>query len=108
MQLFFSRERQEYYIFIPLEQVQTPGSVTFERDAMREFRDILVADIHTHGLYPAFWSSVDNADEKGWRFYIVVGNLDQDYPTVKARIGANGHFRDIPLPNEEGSMKYWR
>lgn len=59
----------------------------------------LVVDIHSHGNIDAFFSSTDNADDAGEvKVALVVGNLDQDVPTLAARVCANGMFIDMPLP----------
>lgn len=64
-----------------------------------EFDDnpLSLVDIHSHNTMRPFWSATDDADEQGLRFYVVVGNLDQDTPTARARIGVYGHHLDIPL-----------
>lgn len=64
-----------------------------------EFDDnpLSVVDIHSHNTMRPFWSTTDDADEQGLRFYVVVGNLDQEMPTARARVGVYGHHLDIPL-----------
>ena len=54
-----------------------------------------VIDLHSHGTLPAFWSDTDNADEQGLRFYVVVGSLDTECPTILARVGIYGHHWDV-------------
>jgi PRTRC genetic system protein A len=55
-----------------------------------------ILDLHSHGNMPAFWSAVDNADEGGFRFYAVIGRLDER-PEIKLRLGAYGYHVDVPL-----------
>ena len=49
-------------------------------------------EIHSHGTYQAFWSSVDNEDEVSHRLYAVVGdfphfNYDTKHILVRAATG---------------------
>lgn len=69
-------------------QAQTPTSVAYE-DAPST-----VLDLHSHGPAQPFWSSTDNADEKGLRFYAVIGNLTYGLrvPRICLRAGVYGHF----------------
>lgn len=71
------------------EQTATPASVDYadQSDA--------VIDVHSHGRMGAFWSTTDNADEQGLRFYAVIGNIDTDYPTLLVRVGVYGHHWPI-------------
>lgn len=64
-----------------------------------EFDDnpLSVVDIHSHNTMRPFWSTTDDADEQGLRFYVVIGNLDQAMPTARARAGVYGYHLDIPL-----------
>ncbi len=72
------------------EQVATPAGVDYLNDGDA------VVDLHSHGVLPAFWSATDNCDECGLRFYVVVGNLGEEFPTLRARVGVYGHHYDIP------------
>ena len=55
---------------------------------------ILVAEIHSHNCFPAFWSSTDDQDEKGYRIYGVYGSFDAEV-TERFRFGVGGKFFDI-------------
>lgn len=59
----------------------------------------LVMDIHSHGCAIAFFSIIDDADEQGLRFYMVVGKLNTLLPQVEFRLGVYGYF--APLQIEE-------
>lgn len=62
----------------------------------REF--LLVADIHSHGRFKAFWSSQDCADEKGSRLFGVMGGFHQKgCYTERFRIGCGGNFMEADL-----------
>ena len=85
---------KEYELYIP-EQVVTESSVEFKRNKQLEMEKDLVMDIHSHACYPAFFSAVDNDDEKGTRLYMVIGNLDKDRHSIAARVGIKGIFREL-------------
>lgn len=92
-QIFYDEE-QGYMLYMPW-QTATPVSVTFERCMELEMEKLLVADVHTHGCLPAFFSEVDNRDELGWRIFMVFGRLDQLRPEFCIRVGANGSFLNL-------------
>lgn len=51
-----------------------------------------VAEFHSHGTFPAFFSKTDDEDEQGFRIYGVVGRLDAAEPELSLRVGVYGHF----------------
>ncbi|WP_341744782.1 PRTRC system protein A [Azonexus hydrophilus] len=53
----------------------------------------VVADIHSHGHFDAFFSATDDADDKGVQISIVVGNLGRRVPSICARAVACGAFQ---------------
>ena len=55
-----------------------------------------VVDLHSHGELPAFFSETDDGDEQGLRFYVVIGEVGSDAPTITARVGVYGHHRLVP------------
>lgn len=67
----------------------TPTALEYEDDP-----DTLI-DLHSHGTMPAFFSSTDDADEKGFRFYVVIGNVDTPTPTIAARVGIYGRMLNV-------------
>lgn len=49
--------------------------------------EILVVDIHSHARHPAFFSRTDDADDQGsMKISVVFGNIDQETPSLAARI----------------------
>ena len=52
-------------------------------------------DIHSHNSMRAFFSAIDDNDEKATRLYTVIGNLHEYFPDVKTRISNGGKFLDI-------------
>ncbi len=51
-----------------------------------------VLELHSHHRMPAYFSTIDDADEQGLELYGVVGRLHTDRPEVVLRAGAYGHF----------------
>ncbi len=95
VQIFFDRNTRQYEIYEP-EQKTSAGSVIFKRSMMKEQEKVLVMDIHSHGRFNAFFSRVDNHDEKGVRLYMVIGNLDQRKHTYALRAGMASSIRFFP------------
>lgn len=56
-----------------------------------------VLDVHSHHTMPAFFSSTDDADEGGLRFYAVVGDLAAARPEIALRAGVYGHHWPVPV-----------
>lgn len=53
----------------------------------------IVMDLHSHNTMPAFFSAMtDNNDEKGARFYAVIGRLDRPNPEIVLRLGMYGFW----------------
>lgn len=78
-----------YQLRLPA-QVTGPLSVTYrpESDA--------VLEIHSHRHFPASFSPTDDADERGFRIYAVIGCLGSSQPEVALRVGVYGHFMSVP------------
>ena len=55
----------------------------------------VVAEFHSHGSSPAFFSATDDRDEQGFRIYGVVGRLDASRPELRLRVGVYGHFAPL-------------
>lgn len=71
-------------------QAQTPTALSFADDGQA------VIDLHSHNSMSAFFSTTDDADEQGLRFYAVIGKIETWQPELRVRIGIYGHFLDIP------------
>ena len=92
VQIFFNMETEKYEIYYPEQQV-TSASVVFTRSHDMENDKVLVMDIHSHGIMNAFFSSIDDNDEKGTRLFMVFGNLDKKEITHKLRAGIAGNYK---------------
>ena len=55
----------------------------------------VVAEFHSHGTSPAFFSATDDQDEQGFRIYGVAGRLDDPEPELNIRVGVYGHFAPV-------------
>ena len=54
--------------------------------------DQIILDLHSHHRMPAFFSPTDDRDERGGRFYGVIGHLDRETPELALRLGLYGHW----------------
>lgn len=83
----------------------SPGHITYVRPSLADGQHVVV-DIHSHGRTGAFFSRTDNADDCGdLKIAVVVGNVDQPQPTVKARLCTLGHYLPLSISLTEND---WR
>lgn len=95
--IYWDKVKQEFFAYVPR---QTVCKVEIEADLRDcpyddEERYICYADIHSHNSMDAFFSFKDDNDERSTGLYFVLGNLDQFYPTIKARIFCGDTFITI-------------
>ncbi len=58
----------------------------------------LVVDIHSHGWAPAFFSSTDDADDRGaMKISLVLGNLDRARPSSAMRLCMAGLVQPVTM-----------
>ncbi|MDI6757506.1 MAG: Mov34/MPN/PAD-1 family protein [Endomicrobiia bacterium] len=72
------------------KQETTAGSVKYTGAATSG----VVCEIHTHPGLGAFFSSIDDEDEKGFRIYGVIDSK-QEYPEAVFRVGIYGHMSGL-------------
>jgi len=96
MQLFFRPEAGTYHLHFP-KQTVTPSSVLFARNHGMESEMVLMMDIHSHAGSPAFFSAIDNADEKWTGLYLVIGNLDKEHMSYCFRAGIAGRYAALDI-----------
>ena len=53
-----------------------------------------VVELHSHGPMRAFFSGIDDEDERGFKVYGVVGRLPET-PEVNLRVGIYGYFHPL-------------
>ena len=85
-------ERGVYRLVAPW---QTPTASRVEY-ALPDGLGLPVLHLHSHHALRAYFSATDDADERGFALYGVVGRLDTAAPEVALRAGAFGHW--LPLP----------
>ena len=94
--VYWDRQNEEFVEFIPRQRT-TKASVyaNLMDNCLPEERYLHYADIHSHNSMEAKFSAVDDRDEKASRLYIVVGRLNNFYPSVSARISCGGTYLPI-------------
>ena len=95
-QIFYDDKTGKYELYFP-KQRSNVCHVVFDRDMALEEEKVLVMDIHSHGRMDAFFSSVDDHDEKGTRLFLVLGKIDSVKPACKLRAGITGHYKELAL-----------
>lgn len=93
---FYHPITKEYVVDCPNQEV-SKGRIEFEELNYQKEGFIEVLQLHSHNSMEAYFSEVDNNDEKRFLLYGVVGRLNQEYPKMKLRAGVNGYFYDLPL-----------
>lgn len=72
----------------------------------------ILCDLHSHHEMESFFSSTDDGDEQGFRFYAVIGNIFTR-PVIALRLGVHGDHWRLPAktlfnglgPFEEATWK---
>ena len=95
LNIYWDKEEQQFIVDAP-EQMVTKTSVDSQlSEKFASERYIHYMDIHSHNTMNAFFSPVDDHDEKATRLYTVVGRLDGSMPEVRTRISNGGKFLEI-------------
>lgn len=95
-QIFYDDRTGSYELHLPKQKADV-CTVIFDRDMLLESEKVLVMDVHSHGQMNAFFSSVDDHDEKGTRLFLVLGKIGDKMPAWKLRAGIAGHYRELAL-----------
>lgn len=93
VQYIFNTETKEYKISCPKQEV-SGARVSYEPTPLGP-NELLVCEIHSHNTMDAFFSPVDNEDEKsrGDRFFGVIGQLNKLSPAMKMSFYSGGRQR---------------
>lgn len=95
LNIYWDREEKRFVAYAP-EQTATKVSVdTKIDDRFMSDRYIHYMDIHSHNTMSAFFSPIDDRDEKATRLYSVIGKLDTHNPQIRTRISNGGKFLNI-------------
>jgi len=84
-------EHKQVRVFRPHQQAGA-GNITY---AGGDDPNIIL-DLHSHQEMSAFYSSTDNHDEQGFRFYAVIGRIFTR-PEIVLRLGMYGDFYRVPV-----------
>lgn len=94
-QVYWDTEERKYVVHIPDQEVsgaRVKYDTSKNLNAIDSQRYIFVFECHSHNSMAAFFSGVDDADEKETRIYGVFGRLDKDLHEEKFRVVVNGHY----------------
>ena len=88
MELFYDERRREYFWYIPYQKcsfasAESAGEVFIENRFLSGA--VRIGTWHSHGRIRAFFSSIDDADERYPGLYCVIGNLNE-YPIMRSRL----------------------
>jgi PRTRC genetic system protein A len=94
---FFYHPKTKTYVVDCPNQSVSKGRIEYEELSYHEEGFVEVLQLHSHNSMEAYFSSIDNNDEKRFLLYGVVGELKESHPKMKLRAGVNGYFYDLPL-----------
>jgi len=93
--IYWDKVNRGYFVDVP-KQIVTKASVDSEmNDDFSCDRYIHFMDVHSHNSMKAFFSAIDDTDEKATRLYTVIGRLDKCLPDIKTRFSNGGTFHEI-------------
>jgi hypothetical protein len=93
--IYWDKHGKEFIVDTPTQIVSRVSVDSIENPDYISDRYIHFMDIHSHNSMRAFFSSVDDADEKATRLYTVIGRLDKYFPEIRTRISNGGKFHEI-------------
>ncbi len=95
--IYWDTLERRFFAYVPKQTVCKEHIEADMRDCPYDDdpRYIRYADIHSHNSMEAFFSGVDDMDERGTGLYLVMGELNRFFPALKARISCGGSFVDI-------------
>lgn len=95
--IYWDKVERRFFSYVPKQTVSQEHIDADLRNCPYDddTRYIRYADIHSHNSMEAFFSSVDDMDERGTGLYLVMGELNRFFPDIKARISCGGSFVDI-------------
>ena len=96
IQIYWDRVEKKYLLFVPEQSVsKTHIAADPISGAPDESRYLCCFDCHSHNSMEAYFSQVDDRDEKATRIYIVLGHLERFYPTISVRFSCGGISQEI-------------
>lgn len=92
--LWYLRQESDWILSKP-QQVSSPTSVTPIYPSLADTDySLALVEVHSHGDMPPVPSTQDNADEQGFRIYVILGAV-KSCPKINVRIGLAGYFCPI-------------
>jgi len=91
--LFHLVWEQTHWKLVTPQQIQTAMSVRPDEDAP-SYRNALI-EVHSHHGMGTHFSGTDNAEESGFRLYVILGRIFSQ-PTLRVRVGIYGRRWEIP------------
>jgi len=90
LNIYWDKTDKRFIVDAP-EQIVTKASViSYVSGDYENSRYIHYMDIHSHNSMRAFFSAIDDNDEKATRLYTVIGKLYKCIPDIKTRISNGG------------------
>lgn len=99
LRLFYKKDTQGYYLELPVQRVTSSTiHAEFDQIIQMDYSYIHIADFHSHNKYPAFFSDIDNRDEKANLVYGVFGpyNMNTDAKFC-LRASTGGYYKNIKI-----------
>ena len=93
--IYWDKQGKEFIVDIPQQSASMFHVKGTINPAYDDERYIHYMDIHSHHTMAAFFSAIDDYDEKATRVYAVVGNVLGFFPEIKVRISNGGKFLEI-------------
>ena len=93
--IYWDKENQKFIADAPEQLVSKISVDSRMNEKFANDRYIHYMDIHSHNTMAAFFSPVDDHDERATRLYTVIGRLNKSKPEIKTRISNGGKFMDI-------------
>lgn len=92
--LFHLRWECGWHLAVPAQD-QTASSVTPIGPAIGSSYETALIEVHSHHRLAPFFSRTDDADERGFRLYAVLGHIFTQ-PTLRVRVGVYGYYWSVP------------
>jgi len=93
--IYWDKQDEVFITDIPQQTVSIFAVKGEINPAYDNERYIHFMDVHSHHTMKAFFSEIDDADEKATRVYAVIGNVLSYFPEIKVRISNGGKFLNI-------------
>lgn len=99
VQIYFDKLTKQYFLECPYQIVSKARIKVqdFSERLLHNQRYVQIMHIHSHNSMDAFFSTIDNDNEKAFMLYGVVGRLNFHEPDMLLRVGCNGEFIELPL-----------